>query len=118
MAKFEKGYKMTIYEINKELDRLMELRNKMLKEASVSDYKDYIGKYYKKEFCIGKIFITSQSEIKTRELYFDDDNYEIQNDIEYFDANEIQVISKEEFEEILNSWIDKIKDMYGLLKEK
>lgn len=109
---------MTIYEINKEIDRLMELRNKILKEASISDYKDYIGKYYKKEFCIGKIFMTSQSEIKTRELYFNDDNYEIQNDIECFDANEVQVISKEEFEEILDGWIAKIKEIYGLQKEK
>ena len=109
---------MTIYEINKEIDRLYELRNRMLKEETISNYKDYIGKYYKKDFSIGKIFLTNQNEVKTKELYFDDENYEIQNDIEPFNSNEVIIISREEFEEILDGWVSQIKDIYGLQKEK
>ena len=110
---------MTINEINKEIDRLTKLRKEMQKEESLSNYKDYIGKYYRNEFCIGKIFVTRQNEIKVKELYFDDDNYEILNNIEEFDISEIEeIISKEKFEEILDGWVVEIKNVYELQREK
>ena len=110
---------MIINEINKKIDRLTKLRKEMQKEEVISNYKDYIGKYYKSEFCIGKIFVTRQNEIKVKELYFDDDNYEILNDIEEFDVNEIEeIISKEKFEEILDGWVVEIKNVYELQNEK
>ena len=110
---------MTINEINKEIDRLTKLRKEMQKEESLSNYKDYIGKYYRSEFCIGKIVVTRQNEIKVKELYFDDDNYEILNNIEEFDVGEIEeIISKEKFEEILDGWVAEIKNVYELKVEK
>lgn len=110
---------MTINEINKEIDRLTKLRKEMQKEESLSNYKDYTGKYYRSEFCIGKIFVTRQNEIKVKELYFDDDNYEILNNIEEFDVSEIEeIISKEKFEEILDGWVVEIKNVYELQREK
>ena len=110
---------MTIYEINNEIDRLTKLKKEMQKEDTLSNYKDYIGKYYKSEFCIGYIFATRQNEIKVKELYFDDDSYEILNNIEELDISEIQeIISKEKFEEILDGWVVEIKKVYGLQMEK
>ena len=110
---------MTINEINKEIDRLTKLRKEMQKEELLSNYKDYIGKYYRSEFCIGKIFVTRQNEIKVKELYFDDDDYEILNNIEEFDVSEIEeIISKEKFEEILDGWVIEIKNVYELQVEK
>lgn len=106
---------MTIYEIDNEIHRLNKLKQEMQKEEAISNYKDYIGKYYKSEFCIGKIFVTRQNEIKVKELYFDDDSYEILNNIEEFDVSEIQeIISKEKFEEILDGWVVEIKNVYEL----
>lgn len=108
---------MTIDEINREISRLEELKQKKEREL-LSNLKDYVGRYCKSgDLAIGLVY-NAEAVLDVKELYFDDDNYQIYNDIESYEPEEVDLITKEEFEEILNGWVSRIKKIYNIDVEK
>ena len=115
---------MTIDEIDYEIRRLEELKKEQ-KIKLLNDSNDTVGKYYKSEInnTIGRVMSISkystkitETTYKVKNIFYDMEHNEFYNDASICSENEMEFISKEEFETILDGWVDKIKTEYGIVK--
>lgn len=113
---------ITISEIDKEIERLKDLRNQKEKEQ-LSDLKQYVGKFYRngKDNSIGKIYKVDYSNhaqsygvLRSHCLWFDDEEFSIAGDDDGLTLDNIEVISEQEFVAILNGWVSGIIKYYGI----
>lgn len=113
---------ITISEIDKEIERLKQLRNQKEKEQ-LSDLNKYVGKFYRRgnDGSIGKIYKVDYSNstqiygiLRSRCLWFDDEELSITSDDDGLSLDDIEVISEQEFVTILNGWVIRIIKLYGI----
>lgn len=113
---------ITISEIDKEIERLKELRNQKEKEQ-LSDFNKYVGKFYRSgnDGSIGKIYKVDYSNpkqsygvLRSHCLWFDDEDFSISSDDDGLTLDNIEIISEQEFVEILNEWVSRITKFYGV----
>lgn len=121
MAK-RKVIDITISEIDKEIERLKELRNQKEKEQ-LSDFNKYVWKFYRSgnDGSIGKIYKVDYSNpkqsygvLRSHCLWFDDEEFSISSDDDGLTLDNIEIISEQEFVEILNEWVSRIIKFYGV----
>lgn len=113
---------ITISEIDKEIERLKELRNQKEKEQ-LSDLKQYVGKFYRSgnDDSIGKIYKVDYNNsaqnygvLRSHCLWFDDEEFSITCDDDGLTPDNIEVISDQEFVAVLNGWVSRIIKYYGI----
>lgn len=113
---------ITISEIDKEIERLKELRSQKEKEQS-SDLKQYVGKFYRSgnDDSIGKIYKVDYNNsaqnygvLRSHCLWFDDEEFSITCDDDELIPDNIEVISDQEFVAVLNGWVSRIIKYYGI----
>lgn len=113
---------ITISEIDKEIERLKQLRNQKEKEQ-LSDLNKYIGKFYRggNDGSIGKIYKVDYSNsakyygiLRSHCLWFDDEEFAIASDDDRLTLENIEIISEQEFITTLNEWVGRIIKFYGI----
>lgn len=104
---------MTLADIDREIQKLQELRKEKEKEL-LTNFKEYVGKYYKANdgLAIGKIYKATDI-LECVELFFDEETYSIWCDAsEKREEENIEVISQAEFEQILYEWFNRMKNLF------
>lgn len=113
---------ITISEIDKEIERLKQLRNQKEKEQ-LSDLNKYIGKFYRSgnDGTIGKIYKVDYSNsakdygiLRSHCLWFDDEEFAIASDDDGLSLENIEIISEQKFVTTLNEWVKRIINFYGI----
>lgn len=113
---------ITISEIEKEIERLQQLKNQKQKEQ-LSDLNKYIGKFYRggNDGSIGKIYKVDYSNsakdygiLRSHCLWFDDEEFAIVSDDDGLSLENIEIISEQEFVTILSEWVNRIIIFYGI----
>lgn len=113
---------ITISEIDKEIERLQQLKDQKEKEQLL-DLNKYIGKFYRSgnDGSIGKIYKVDYSSsakdygiLRSHCLWFDDEEFSIASDDDGLSLDNIEMISEQEFITILNGWVSRIINFYGI----
>lgn len=91
-----------------------------MEKEILPEHKQYVGKLYRDtEDAIGKIINTYFEEngelrFKGHYLWFDDENYSIDNGIDEFKLCDFEIISQDEFLSIYDNWTKQILLSYGI----